>query len=126
MALSNELAPGLVLHLDPATLEQAGGQTAVHAGLKVQDSHFFLCLAEESGTWRLVPCYSALGPDRLPIEEANKSGHPKWTAGTTYFHPKQVWTANAGAIEAAAKAGGDMSRPGKRNWIDTTKTPNLP
>ncbi|NRF68995.1 hypothetical protein HLB44_18535 [Aquincola sp. S2] len=126
MSLVTELVPGLVLHLDPKVLQQAGGQTTVPGAVKVQDKHFFACLSEDKGTWRLMPCYTSIGPERLPIEEKYKIGHHKWKSGTSYFHPKQVWTVSAAAIEAAALAGGDMSRPGARNWIDIANTPDLP
>ena len=126
MTVANDLASGIVLHLDPITLEANGGGTSVAPAIKVQAHHFFVCLGRLDQGWRLLPCYSDDGPGRISVDASLKSGHPKWTTGTTYFHPAQVWVASATAIEAAALAGTDRSRPGRRNWLDVASMPGLP
>jgi hypothetical protein len=126
MAIADEIAPGLVLHLDPVALEHAGGSTSVLDALKVKAPHFFVCLSYVDGQWRLMPCYTANGVGRFPISESDKGGHPKWASNTTYFHPQQVWVAPLAAIEEAAAAGGDRTRPGRRNWVNLEGVKDIP
>lgn len=113
----NEIEDGLVLHLDPDELEAEGGACTGAAGLRVQGSHFFVCIAsdEQYGNW--VPLFSVDGPMRVLLPDEEKAGHPKWCESTTYFHSQQVWQAPHSAVVAAAIAGGDLSRAGERNTL---------
>lgn len=121
-----EIIPGLVLHLDPDTLENEGGTYTCTKSLRVQHGHFFLCLSATDTTGRWLPLYSEDGDGREKLGPDGRSGHSKWTKGTTYWHPAQVWTASHAAVVAAATDGGDMSRAGSRNTLDVSKLPKIP
>jgi hypothetical protein len=69
--------------------------------------------------------YSESGPGRSPVSNNGRSGHPKWTTGTYFYHAEQVWEASPAAVIAAAEAGHDMSRPGSRNRLAAANLPQL-
>lgn len=122
-----EIQPGLVLHMRPTVLSARGATCTVPRSYWVQGNHFFVCLSVSGATSRWMPCFSDndLG-DRSEIATAARSGHPKWTDGSCYFHPAQVWEADHAAVRAAKKAGGDMSKPGSRNRVDLGAVVGLP
>jgi hypothetical protein len=117
--LAAEIRVGLVLHFDPEVLIQNGSTFSCGATERVTGAHFFACVARDArsktGTW--VPCFGETGTDRVQIPPQEKSGHPKWTAASTYYHPAQAWTVPDAAVEPAARAGKDASRQGARNLI---------
>jgi len=117
MIATQEITDGLVLRLDPDDLEAEGGVCTDTESVRVQGPHFFVCIAsnEKSGNW--VPLFSEAGPLRALVPNEVKAGHPGWCESTTYFHVKQVWQAPHSAVVAAAIAGGDLSRPDKRNAL---------
>ena len=117
MIKPHEITDGLVLHLDPDELEAEGGCCTGTESVRVQGSHFFVCIAsnEDSGNW--VPLFSVAGPSRTFLPHEEKEGHPKWCESTTYFHDQQVWQAPHSAVVAAAIAAGDLSEPGARNTL---------
>lgn len=121
----SEIAPGLVLHLDPDELERRGATYTCPRDLRVQGGHFFLCLEDDGSTGRWLPLYSSTGPGRFLLT-GKRLGHPKWTSGAAYFHPGQVWTADHAAVAGAAAAGNDRSSPGTRNTLDPADIPNIP
>jgi hypothetical protein len=112
-----ELGVGLVLHLDPDSLEAAGATFSCARGARVRGGHFFVCVAhdEVSKTGRWVPVYTEDGPGRFSVDAAMKVGHEKWTTSSTVVHPGQVWTVPDSAVPLAARDGRDMSRQGSRN-----------
>jgi hypothetical protein len=127
MAITHEeLHAGLVLHLDPDVLERDGGRYSCDPAYRVLDGHFFLCLAvgDSHSTW--LPLYSNPGFGRTELSRGGRTGHPKWIAGTFYWHATQVWDAPHAAVDAASVAGGDMSAAGSRNELDPTKLPIKP
>jgi hypothetical protein len=116
----SEIKAGLVLHLDPDVLEVKGGTFTCKPVSRVQDGHFFVCLSTSDGeatTW--LPLFSNPGDGREALALTGRTGYPKWTRGTFYWHHDQVWAAPHEAVIAAAKAGGDMSRAGARNFLRT-------
>lgn len=117
MIKAHEIKDGLVLHLDSDELEASGGRCAENGSVRVQGSHFFVCIAadDRSGNW--VPLFSAAGRFRDLVPNGEKSGHPKWCESTTYFHCRQVWQAPHAAVVEAAVAGGDRSPPSLRNAL---------
>ncbi|MGA3057597.1 MAG: phosphatidylglycerol lysyltransferase domain-containing protein [Candidatus Limnocylindrales bacterium] len=118
----SEMAPGLVLHLDPEELERRGGMYSCPRAFRVEGGHFFVCLSVSGvmATW--LPLYSRDGPGRTLLV-GSRTGHPKWTHATTYYHSGQVWTADAAAIAAAALAGGDLSTPASRSMLEPADLP---
>lgn len=122
----NEIAPGLVLHLDPDELEKHGGTYACAKHLRVRGGHFFLCLSVQGTAGRWAPMYSDdPRKERLAVSSEGRSGHWKWRDGTFYCHHSQIWLASHMAVELAAKAGGDRSMPGGRNVLDPNRLPAL-
>jgi hypothetical protein len=78
----SEISRGLVLHLDPDALVAAGATFSCPEALRVQGSHFFVCVdAGDAETTRWVPLYTKSGPERVAIDTAGSSGHPKVTEG---------------------------------------------
>jgi hypothetical protein len=117
--LDGEIAVGLVLHLDPDRLLADGGTCTCGDKERVQGPHFFACVSRDpkskTGVW--VPFFGDTGTDRVEVAASEKTGHPKWTKGVTYYHPTQTWTVPDAAIEPAARAGKDASRQGSRNRL---------
>lgn len=115
--------PGLVLHLASAQLLKFGANYTCEQALAVTDEHFFVCIEADTkgGAW--VPLYSDPGPGRKLINSAAKQGHPKWTAGNTYYHPEQLWFASHKAVSVAAQKGKDKS---SSNSPNTIAVPSLP
>jgi hypothetical protein len=120
-----EIDFGLVLHLDPEELEAQGGTYTCPKEFRVQGRHFFICIGadEESALW--LPLYSSPGIGRDMLTSEGRSGHSKWTKATCHYHRGQVWTASHAAVVSAARAGGDMSEPGRRNLLSDEFVPIL-
>ena len=122
----SEIDRGLVLHLDPDALEEAGGTYTCSPDRRVRGGHFFLCVGadDELGDW--LPIYSRDGVGREPLSASGRYGHPKWTEAACYYHVEQVWTAPHDAVVYAADVGNDMSRSGSRNGMTDNNIPELP
>lgn len=112
-----EISPGLVLHLDPDELIAAGATYTCAEAERVRGGHFFVCLKTNGQLSRWLPVYTDDGPGRVEILATDRRGHAKWTGGTCYYHPSQVWDAANAAIPGAAAEGRDQSRRGSRNQI---------
>jgi hypothetical protein len=125
MGVADEIAPGLVLHLDPNVLEAQGSTFTGATATRVRGPHFFICVGLDdtagAGTW--VPLFSEQGVGRVAIDKTTAYGHPKWKGGDSYCHPAQVWTATHAAVAAAAQAGGDLSKPNSRNGMAPNALP---
>ena len=119
-----EIGPGLLLHLDPDTLESGGGTYTCEPSRRVRGPHFFLCIAATATGARWLPLYSEAGVGRTEIPQAGRTGHPKWTNGTFFYHRAQVWSAGPSAVAAAAAAASDLSQPGQRNRLASTCIPS--
>ncbi|MFB3301883.1 hypothetical protein [Pseudomonas sp. AMR01] len=121
--LPADIAVGLVLHLDPPVLESEGGTYTCNPTVRVQDQHFFVCIAVNTNTSRWLPLYTEPGEGRTNIASTRKHGHKKWTEGPTYWHKDQVWEATSHAVYLAAGRAHDKSRKGSRNYIDPSALP---
>ncbi len=122
----DEIDRGLVLHLDPSTLKNAGATICCcDESREVKGTHFFLCLGVDAthGDW--LPLYSEDGVGRLRITKAGKYGHPKWTRSDSFYHPNQIWTVTHGGVVEAAIGGSDLSMPGQRNGVLEDAIPNI-
>jgi hypothetical protein len=125
MISANEIAPGLVLHLDPDELLSKGGTFTCVDSRRVKGGHFFVCVSVEGELGRWLPLYTRARIGRQPLTNSGRSGHPKWTCGTWYWHSAQIWSASHLAIIAAASAGSDMSEAGVRNNLDAACLPTV-
>ncbi len=121
-----EIKRGLVLHLDPDELVAHGGSTNVDEALRVRGQHFFLCLTSNGQDSRWLPLYTSGGKDRVELPRAARDGHPKWTDGSCFYHPEQVWSAPIHAVIAAAIAGQDKSTPAQRSTVKLDAVPRIP
>lgn len=123
MITEAELEPGLVLHLDPDELLAQGATFTCSESKRVRGGHFFLCLSVEENAGRWLPLYSNMGIGRQALEQTSRTGHPKWTNATCYWHGGQVWNAPHSAVVVAAIAGDDKSTPGSRNRLAVSDLP---
>lgn len=121
----NEIAVGLVLHLDPDALEREGGKYTCAPDFRVQGQHFFLCVAVNGGMSRWLPLYTNLREGRQLLDQKAKKGHPKWLQGQHCWYGAQVWEASAKAIYLAAARGHDKTRKGNRNTIAPEGVPGI-
>ena len=121
-----EIAIGLVLHLDPEVLLLHGATYSCAEAFRVKGAHFFVCVAAAGVKQRWVPLYSKTGPGRRAIPTSSLRGHAKWTGlGEIHWHPSQVWEASIEAIQAASKAALDQSTFGARNSITVAAVPTI-
>jgi hypothetical protein len=120
---TRQIKKGIVLHLDPSTLEAEGATYSCASEMRVQGGHFFVCISTNGQKARLVPVYSDNGPGRVEILPTDRSGHDKWTSGPAYYHPEQVWNATNEAVVKAAAAGGDRSTEISRNLLTVAALP---
>ncbi len=125
MIHEDEIVKGLVLHLCPDTLAENGGTYTCGPDQRVRDGHFFICITTDSGSTSWLPLYSNEGVGRTKVPMNDRTGHPKWTTGTFYWHQDQVWHAPHSAVIAAAVAGKDKSSRTKRNMIEESALPRI-
>lgn len=124
--IAADIAPGLVLHLDPAVLAQHGATPSPASEKIVIGPHFFLCYAVDGGRSWWTPLYTKPSAVRHDLSRWGRVGHEKWTGGAFNFHPEQHWIADANAIALAARAGRDRSRSGARNRMAVEQLPRMP
>ena len=114
---SDDLKPGLVLHLDPISLKQGGGQHYSPDGFRVPGDHYFLCVLVEEDESYWVPLSSKPGELRLKLERSEKRGHPTWTQSDTYAVASQFWRASSRAVIESARVANERSQRGNRNSL---------
>lgn len=123
--IRNDIAVGMVLHLDPDVLEKEGGTFTCDPAFRVQGQHFFVCVSVNGDASRWLPLYTNPGDGRALLDPKAKKGHPKWQQGQHFWHEEQVWEAGANAIYLAAGRAHDKSRKGTRNTIAAASVPNV-
>ena len=114
---ADELKPRLVLHLDPAVLEDEGGQFFPPDERRVEGDHFFLCVALEDDHSYWVPLSSKAQPGRVRIAGTQKSGQPSWTRQDTYAVATSYCRASFSVVVAGATSALDQTRKGERNMV---------
>ena len=117
MIAKPSIKPGIVVHMDPETLLAGGSTTTAPDGVRVKDVHYFICLDRTEAWAKWIPCFTDNGPERQAIQQQEKTGHPGWTQGGSYYHPAQLWDAPHEAAIEAAKVGNDLSKPNARNGV---------
>lgn len=123
--LLNEIAVGLVLHLDPDRLEADGASYNCPAEARVRGQHLFLCVAINDAQSQWLPLFTNAAPGRVALSSEGRKGHGKWVDGDFHYHPGQVWTGSAKAIANAAARANDKSRRGRRSTLDAANVPEL-
>ena len=124
-ALAGELSVGMMVTLCPKTLLGLGGKPSGPADRWVVGNHFFICLEAGDKRCRMLPLYSHDGPGRDSLSTDGRTGHPKWTEGTFFFHPVQTWVASRVSIARAAAVAGDLTRSGTRNMLAEELLPQI-
>lgn len=114
---ADDIVVGLVLHLDPISLGQAGGVHYSPESMRVPGDHYFLCVLTEGDHSFWVPLSSKAGEARLKIEKYAKRGHPTWTQTDTYAVTSQFWKASSRAVVQSARAANERSQRGARNTV---------
>jgi hypothetical protein len=122
-SLRQQLARGLVVHLDPDELLKNGATHTATPDTRVQGQHFFACLGVEGESCRLLPLFTNAGPNREELPREGRVGHAKWTEGTFHYYPNQVWTAAKSAVTMAAAEAHDKSTRNARNSIAPAALP---
>lgn len=117
---TDDIVSGLVLHLDPVSLKQAGGEHYSPDGFRVPGDHYFLCVLVEGEESYWVPLSSKLGEGRLKIERSEKRGHPTWTHSETYAITSQFWKASVRVVIGSARVANERSQRGARNIVTET------
>jgi hypothetical protein len=113
---SDEVRPGLLVHLDTAILrERSGSMTNAEPTRAVVGPHYFLVLEVDriGGSCLAVPLFSKRGDGRIKLEEDLKSGEPeKWIGEDSYFYKWQHWQIPLDSIATASV--NDESLPNNR------------
>lgn len=121
----NEVAKGLVLHLDPECLVSEGATYSCSDERRVKGGHFFLCIRTNGVRATMLPLYSEDGPGRTELAEVGRTGHDKWVHATCFWHEEQVWDCPVDAIVKAATAGKDQSTRTSRNVLAKEHIPSV-
>ncbi len=108
----HEVAPGLVLYINPAIMLQLGAEVGGRPECAVRGVHRFLCLAAgDPSSW--TPLFSNDGPLRVHVPARGRRGDLTWQSGNSYYHPHQIWAVPFPVLAAASAL--DGTRPGLRN-----------
>src|SRR6266571_6872739 len=99
--LPKDIRVGIVLHLDPDTLEKEDATYTCDEAAKVQGQHFFLCVKTGGSETEWLPLYTNPGPGRVELASEGRKGHSKWLDGHFHYHPAQIWKATRKAVVAA-------------------------
>jgi len=108
---------GLVLHLDPDVLENAGAVSKLYRlSCRVLGWHWFVCLlVDDSGYSVWAPLFSRTAGSRYEVPTGAKRGHPNWRQAATFVDPDQLWICSQEQVNDAAT---DDPR-GFQNSLDT-------
>lgn len=116
---------GLVLRMDPITLQQQGGRCTGEYHSMTSAQHNFVCLeADAKAAWWL-PLSAAAQVGCKEILASAKSGDRRWTEGPSYYQPDQCWHAPHKAAQLAATAAHDRSDAKNANMIATEALPEV-
>lgn len=111
----SDIAPGLVLFLNPEELKKRGGRCNGDPKNHVQGAHYFLCLEAIKGEAFWTPLFSRSSNCRILLDNDEKRGHIGWRKETSYANPDVKWVLSTPAVCFAAAESKDRSSKGKRN-----------
>lgn len=111
----SDIAPGLVLFLNPDELKKRGGRCNGDPKLHVQGPHCFICLEaiKDEAFW--TPLFSRSLNCRVLLDNDEKRGHSAWRKQTSYANPDVKWVLSSSAVCFAAALSKDRSCKGRRN-----------
>jgi len=118
-------APGLVLQLDPVTLSKHGATCTWSDDPELSAQQYFVCIESNKTDALWVPLFGGPAPGRRGIAATAKSGHPRWTRSSSFFHPAQVIRISHKATQRAAEAAYDQSSPKVPNRMAAEQLPPL-
>ena len=118
-------APGLVLHMYPEELIKHGADHNCEKDDAVAAQHYFVCLAVDAKAGLWMPLFATAGQDRKPIPESAKTGHSRWTRGTSWYDVEQLWRIPHKAAQRGAAAALDQSQAKTPNRVALTALPAI-
>ena len=118
-------APGLVLHMYPEELLKHGATHGCEPDHAVAAQHYFVCLSVDAKEGLWMPLFPTSGFDRKPVPESAKTGHSRWTRGTSWYDIEQVWRIPHKAAQRGAAAAQDQSHPKTPNRVALTALPKI-
>ena len=116
-------APGLVLQLDPQTLAAHGASYTWGDEPELSAQQYFVCIEADAKEALWLPLFAGPGAGRKGIAAAAKSGDPRWTRSSSFFHPAQVCRLSHKAVQRAAEAAYDRSTPQLPNKLAVAQLP---
>lgn len=121
--MAHVYTPGLVLHMYPEELLKFGASHTAETDEAVAAQHYFVCLSADAREGLWTPLYATRGQDRLPIGEASKIGHSRWTRGLSFYSVDELWRIPHKAAQRGAAAAGDKSGPKDENRVAAEAVP---
>jgi hypothetical protein len=115
--------PGLVLRLDPDALLNEGARCSCDLDLAVKAQHFFLCIASDAKEAFWVPLFTGPRVGSREIPSSAKTGHPRWSTGSSHYAPDQIWRASHKATQRAANVAHDQTTPKTANTVAAPAVP---
>jgi len=116
-------APGLVLQLDPQMLAAHGASYTWGDEPELSAQQYFVCIEADAKEALWLPLFAGPAAGRKGIAATAKTGDPRWTRSSSFFHPAQVCKISHKAVQRAAEAAYDRSTPKQPNRLATTQLP---
>lgn len=116
-------SPGLALHMFPGTLLKFGASHTVAPGDAVDAQTYFVCLSANATEGLWTPLHVTRGDSRLEIAEEGKSGNSRWTRGSSYYDPAELWRIPHKAAQRGAAEAMDQSTPKAPNTVVASSLP---
>ena len=116
-------APGLVLQLDPQMLATHGATYTWGDDPELSAQQYFVCIESDAKEALWLPLFAGPAPGRKGIAAAAKSGDPRWTRSSSFYHPAQVCRISHKGVQRAAEAAYDRSTPKQPNRLAPAQLP---
>ncbi len=116
-------APGLVLQFDPQTLLSQGATCSWKDEPELSAQQYYVCIDANAKDALWVPLFAGPGVGRKGIAVAAKSGHPRWTRSSSFYHSGQLCRIAHKAAQRAAEKAYDDSTPKAPNRMAPAQLP---
>jgi len=117
-------APGLVLQFDPQTLLTHGATCSwKDEETELSAQQYYVCIDANAKDALWVPLFAGPGPGRKGIAVTAKSGHPRWTRSSSFYHGGQVCRVAHKTAQRAAEKAYDDSTPKQPNRMALPQLP---
>ena len=116
-------APGLVLQFDPQTLLSQGATCSWKDEPELSAQQYYVCIDANAKDALWVPLFAGPGVGRKGIAVAAKSGHPRWTRSSSFYHSGQLCRIAHKAAQRAAEKAYDDSTPKAPNRMALAQLP---